>query len=359
MISEILSKSELQFDNIVELLNCDKITAKQLFEQAAKIKKQYVQDKVYFRGLIEFSNFCSKDCLYCGIRRSNTNILRYNLTDEEIIDAAIYAYNCNYASIVIQSGEISNQVFADRIVRILEKIHSHTENRLRVTLSCGEQDKATYQRWYNAGASRYLLRIETTNRDLYYKIHPNDKQHYFERRIQSLYDLKEIGYQTGTGVMIGLPFQSVEDLANDLIWMRDFDVDMVGMGPYIEHEDTPLYEYRDKLLPINDRFDLALKMIAILRIMMKNINIAAATSLQTIDKMGREKAVQVGANVIMPNITPGNYRKYYKLYDNKPCIDENTDDCKPCLEMRLALINNEIAYNEWGDSEHYKEKSIS
>ncbi len=356
MIESILDKSVLQFEDIVQLLDCNILDAKKLYEHAAQIKKQYVQDKVYFRGLIEFSNFCSKDCLYCGIRKSNTKILRYNLSDEEIIDAAVFAYNSNYASIVIQSGEISNPVFSRRISNLLDKIHQKTNNNLRITLSCGEQSNEIYQDWYNAGANRYLLRIETTNKDLYYKIHPNDKHHSFEKRINCLYDLKNIGYQTGTGVMIGLPFQTIEHLAKDLLWMQEFDVDMVGMGPYIEHEDTPLYEFKQHLLPLEERFDLSLKMIAILRIMMKNINIAAATSLQTIDKMGREKGIKVGANVIMPNITPGGYRKHYKLYDNKPCIDENADDCKPCLEMRIALIGNEIAYNEWGDSSHFEHR---
>jgi len=156
--------------------------------------------------------------------------------------------------------------------------------------------------------------------------------------------------------MIGLPFQTHEDLAHDLLFMKQFGIDMVGMGPYLEHKHTPLYKYRDQLLSKEERFQLSLKMIAVLRLMMNDINIAAATALQAIDPMGREKALMVGANVIMPNITPAKYRDDYKLYENKPCTDENPEDCQTCLEARIALSGNEIAYNEWGDSEHFKRR---
>ncbi len=162
--------------------------------------------------------------------------------------------------------------------------------------------------------------------------------------------------QFRTGVMIGLPFQNTGHLADDLLFMRKFDVDMVGMGPYIEHPDTPLYQFRDQLLPIKDRFDLALKMVATLRILMKDINIAAATALQAIDPLGREKAVKVGANIIMPNITPGKYRNDYALYENKPCVDEEPEECKNCLDVRIKLADGEIGYDEWGDSKHFHKR---
>ena len=157
--------------------------------------------------------------------------------------------------------------------------------------------------------------------------------------------------------MIGLPFQNTAHLADDLLFMRDFDVDMVGMGPYIEHQDTPLYQFRDQLMPIQDRFDLALKMIAILRILMKDINIAAATALQAIDPLGREKAVKIGANIIMPNITPGKFRNDYALYENKPCVDEEPEECKNCLDVRIQLADGEIGYGEWGDSKHFHRRN--
>jgi biotin synthase len=340
--------------SILPLLEADQEMTKKIFLEADRIKKEYLGDKVYFRGLIEFSNICSKDCLYCGIRNSNHNVGRYNIQDEEIIEAALYAYQQNYASIVLQSGEIQSVAFTKRIEELVKKIHRKTNNNLRITLSLGEQNVETYKRWFEAGGHRYLLRIESSNPELYKKIHPADSNHTHKRRIEALESLKKIGFQTGTGVMIGLPFQTKEDLANDLLFMKNFEIDMIGMGPYIEHADTPLIKYAELLLPLKERFVLALKMIAILRLMMPTINIAAATALQTIDKMGREKALKVGANVIMPNITPGKYRDNYKLYDNKPCTDENADDCTQCLQARIAMTGYEIGYNEWGDSMQYK-----
>lgn len=354
IVSNILSKTFLNAEDIELLLRADGEDKKLLFKRASAVKKKYVDDKVYFRGLIEFSNVCDKNCFYCGIRKDNKNVLRYNLTDQEIVDAAIFAWKNNYASIVMQSGEISGQAFVNRIEKLLQNIHKKTNSELHITLSCGEQSKDTYLRWYESGAHRYLLRIESSNPALYKKLHPNSIIHRFENRIKALKDLQDTGYQTGTGVMVGLPFQSLKDLVNDLLFMRNFDIDMVGMGPYIEHRNTPLYKFKNQLLPLNDRFELTLKLVAILRIMMKDINIASATALQAIDKIGREKAIKIGANVIMPNITPGKYRDDYKLYENKPCTDENAEDCTNCLEARIALAENEVALGEWGDSVHYK-----
>jgi biotin synthase len=351
------NSTNLNKRDIVKLLESEGEERRQLFEEAANVKSDNIGNIVFLRGLIEFSNICTKDCLYCGIRRSNIHVDRYNNTDEEILEAARYAYDNNYGSIVMQSGEIAGKKFTDRISRLLSEIQKLSNGGLRVTLSCGEQNLETYRKWFESGASRYLLRIETTNRELYYKLHPNDERHSFENRIESLYYLKSLGYQLGTGVMIGLPFQTKNDLANDLIWMKKIDVDMVGMGPYLEHKDTPLYNVSERLLPLESRFTLSIKMIAILRILMKDINIAASTAMQTIDKLGREKAIKAGANVFMPNITPKQFRDSYKLYDNKPCTDEAADDCKNCIEARITLTDNEIAYGKWGDSLHYRKKS--
>jgi len=338
-IEEIMKKPVFEDDDIIKLLQCENKDKTILFEKAAEVKKDFVEDKVYFRGLIEFSNICRKNCFYCGIRSDNKYINRYNLSNEDILLAARFAYENNFASIVLQSGENETQKLSD--------------GKLRITLSLGEQTTETYKKWFEHGAQRYLLRIESSNPELYNKLHPNDENHKFEKRLEALNSLKEIGYQTGTGVMIGLPFQTYNDLANDLLFMKEFDIDMVGMGPYIEHINTPLYKYRHSLLPRHERFQLTLKMIAILRIMMKDINIASATALQAIDKIGREKALKIGANVIMPNITPGKFRDDYQLYQNKPCTDDNADDCVSCLEARIALANNSIAYGEWGDSKHF------
>ncbi|MFH1121716.1 MAG: [FeFe] hydrogenase H-cluster radical SAM maturase HydE [Bacteroidota bacterium] len=355
-IDIILRQDNFSREDIVQLLNTDKEDRNKLFARAAEIKSQYIGNVVYFRGLIEFSNICEKDCFYCGIRKGNKNTQRYNLTDDEILNAARFAWESNYGSVVLQGGELESPAFTSRIERLLKDIKALSEGNLGITLSVGEQSPEVYKRWFEAGAHRYLLRIESSNRDLYYRIHPDNKSHSFERRLQALNDLRNAGFQLGTGVMIGLPFQTTEDLADDLLFMKDMDIDMCGMGPYIEHADTPLWQYRDRLLPLEERFNLALKMIAILRIMMKNINIASATALQAIDPIGREKALKIGANIIMPNITPGAYRNDYKLYENKPCTDEEAADCKNCLEARIHMSGNKIGYNEWGDSLHFREK---
>jgi biotin synthase len=315
-IKEILEKEAFTRENIISLLESDGEDRTLLFKKSAEVKEKYIGNKVWFRGLIEFSNICSKDCLYCGIRKGNTNLTRYNLSDEEILAAAKFAYDNRYGSIALQSGELESPFVTGRIENLLLKIKELSDGALGVTLSIGEQEPDVYKRWYDAGAHRYLLRIESTNQSLYNKIHPNDTKHDFNHRLNCLKNLQDTGYQTGTGVMIGLPFQTIDDLAGDLLFMKEFNIDMCGMGPYIEHADTPLIEYSEKLMPLTDRFDLTLKMIAIIRIMMRDINIVAATALQAIDPIGREKAVKIGANILMPNITPGKYRDSYKLYDN-------------------------------------------
>jgi len=355
-VNHILNKNSLKKEDIISLLQAEGEERTLLFKKSSEAKEKYIGKKVWFRGLIEFSNICSKNCLYCGIRKGNRNLERYNLSDDEILAAARFAYENHYGSIALQSGELESRAVTERIENLLHKIKELSDGELGITLSVGEQEPKVYKRWFDAGAHRYLLRIEATNIDLYRKIHPNDSHHDFKRRLACLKSLQDIGYQTGTGVMIGLPFQNLEDLAGDLIYMRDFDIDMCGMGPYIEHADTPLIEYAEKLLPLTERFDLTLKMIAILRIMMKDINIVAATALQAIDPIGREKAIKIGANIIMPNITPGKYRDSYKLYENKPCTDDSAEDCRSCLEARLSLVDSEIIYGEWGDTKHYEKR---
>jgi biotin synthase len=352
-IKTILEKDHFTREDIIQLLQAKDEDKTRLFEKSFQVKSRYVGRKVYFRGLIEFSNICTKNCYYCGIRRANQKTERYDLTDEEILDAVRFAHENQYGSVVLQSGEVSSPSFTRRITSLLRKIQEISEGTMGVTLSLGEQPKEVYQEWLENGAHRYLLRIEASSRELYSKLHPDDHKHDYDNRLDSLRTLQRLGYQTGTGVMIGLPFQNYENLADDLIFMRDFDIDMVGMGPYIEHQDTPLYQYRHTLSPEDDRFQLALKMIAILRIMMKDINIASATALQAIDPLGREKALKIGANVIMPNVTPGMYRNNYKLYENKPCTDEEAADCTNCLDVRIGMVGDEIAFGERGDPKHY------
>ncbi|HAM10663.1 MAG: [FeFe] hydrogenase H-cluster radical SAM maturase HydE [Bacteroidetes bacterium GWE2_41_25] len=352
----ILKQDNFSSSDIVKLLSSDGEARTLLFRKSAEVKEKYIGRKVWFRGLIEFSNVCGKDCLYCGIRKGNRNLVRYNLTDDEVLEAARFAYVNRYGSIALQSGELESPSVTGRIENLLHKIKELSNGELGITLSVGEQTPEVYKRWFDAGAHRYLLRVESTNETLYRKIHPGDIKHSFSRRMACLKYLQDIGYQTGTGVMIGLPFQTLEDLAGDLLFMEEFDIDMCGMGPYIEHADTPLIKHSGSLLPLKERFDLTLKMIAIIRIMMKDINIVAATALQAIDPIGREKAVKIGANIVMPNITPGKYRDSYKLYDNKPCTDDSAEDCQSCLEARISLADAEVIYGEWGDAIHYKKR---
>lgn len=358
IIRNILQKKEFSKKDIIDLLNSEKEDKKLLYRKAREVKLKHLGNDVYLRGLIEFSNICSKNCLYCGIRNDNNNVKRYFLSDAEIIQAAQFAYHHKYGSIVLQSGEITSMKFTDRIDDLIKRIRKITGENFGITLSCGEQDNSTYSRWFKSGANRYLIRIETSNEKLYSTIHPNDNLHSFQKRIASLKALKNIGYQVGTGIMVGLPGQNLSHIADDILFMKDIDIDMCGIGPYIEHKETPLFDQRNTLMPLNARFELTLKVLAILRIVLKDINIAASTALQSADKLGREKAIQVAANVFMPNITPETYRHEYDLYDNKPCITESPADCQNCTIARIKLAGGEVAFGEAGDSKHYLTRVI-
>lgn len=353
MISGNLNSTFTQ-DEVKYLLSLDnEAEKKQLFEKARQTRDAGIGNKVYLRGLIELSNRCVKNCYYCGIRAANKNVVRYDIPDEEVLQAARFALKHQYGSIVIQSGERYNKAFIERITRLLKKIHAASQNQLHITLSCGEQSAETYREWFENGAQRYLLRMETTNDELYHKIHPHDATHSFSNRLHSLEVLKSLGYQTGTGIMIGLPFQTIDNLVNDLYFFKDFGIHMVGMGPYIEHPDTPLIQYQDKMIALKERFELTLKMIAVLRLLMPQINIASTTALQTIDPIGREKGIAAGANVIMPNITPVKYKENYNLYNGKPCLDEEPDECTSCIDVRVKMAGGVVAYDEWGDSKYF------
>lgn len=356
-LENILNQSTFTKEDLVYLLGLKGEERSLLRKKSAEVKNETVGNKVYFRGLIEYSNKCKKDCYYCGVRASNTHPSRYQLEDVEVLEAAKFAHENKFASLVIQSGERSDQAFIAKIEYLLQEIMKMSNNELGITLSCGEQSLKTYKRWKDAGARRYLLRIETSNRAHYSKLHPNDSLHDFDERIAALGRLREAGYQVGTGVMIGLPFQTLEDLANDILFFKELDIDMAGMGPFIEHKETPLYPHRNELMTLQERFDLSLNMVALLRITMKDINIAATTAMQAIDPQGREKALFIGSNVIMPNLTPVKYREDYLLYEDKPCIDEEADECQNCLEARIHVAGGDIGYNEWGDSLHFAKRT--
>lgn len=331
----------------------DKQEIQDLFQQAYAVKKQYVGTKVYFRGIIELSNYCVKNCYYCGIRKDNPHVQRFTLCKDEVVESALWAFKQDYGSVVIQSGERSDEAFTEFIEDILYTLKEKTGGKLGITLSLGEQSRETYQRWYSAGAHRYLLRIETSNPELYKKLHPAD--HDWQQRLNCLRTMKDIGYQAGTGVMIGLPFQSLEHLADDVLFFYDEDIDMIGMGPYIPHEETPLYQYATDYKE-EEHLELALKMIAICRLLLKDVNIASTTALQALKDDGRELGLLAGANIIMPNITDTKYRANYQLYQGKPCLDENASLCRGCLERRISAIGEQIGYSEWGDSPHFVHK---
>ena len=356
-VSEILTQQELSKEDIVFLLSLtNKEDHDTLIKNAYIIKERCVGKKDYLRGLIEFSNQCKKNCLYCGIRAGNTKVNRYSISDEEILQVIEFAQKNKFTGIVLQSGEQNNIDFTKRITELIIKIKKATTPEFRITLSLGEQSFETYKEWFDAGVQRYLLRIEASDEELYKKIHPDNELHNYKTRLECIENTQKSGYQTGTGVMIGLPFQTIENLADDLLFLKKMDIDMVGMGPYLEHADTPLYKNKDMLLPLKERFELSLRMIAVLRIMMPYINIASTTALQSIMPMGRERGLKAGANVLMPNLTPGKYRKSYLLYENKPCIDEEADECLDCLSHRVKMVGEEIAYNEFGDSKHFTKR---
>ena len=320
----------------------------ELFREARACAIQHVGPKVYFRGIIEFSNRCVKDCYYCGILKSNTNVTRFAMDENEILECARAAQEMDYGSIVLQSGERQDEAYVCFVEDILHKIKAATSGKLGITLSLGEQTGETYERWFKAGAHRYLLRIETSDPGLYKRLHPED--HSFAARRECLRLLRRTGYQVGTGVMIGLPFQTLENLVEDILFFKEEGIDMIGMGPYVPHGDTPLAPGDHDPA---ESFRLGLVMIALTRLVLKDVNIAATTALQTLDPSGREKGVLAGANIIMPNITPTDYRKFYQLYDNKPCLDENARQCKSCLERRIQAAGAEIGYGEWGDPKHF------
>ena len=362
MISQIFEKvdrdeelSPAEIKALLEISDPEELQA--LYDCAYRVKAKYVGKVAYFRGIIECSNICVKDCYYCGIRKSNTNVERFQMDEEEMIREAIWAYDNEYGSAVIQAGERKDAAFIDMIERVVKTVKEKTDGKLGITLSLGEQTEETYRRWREAGAHRYLLRVETTSPELYAKLHPED--HSLEERKQCLALLKKTGWQVGTGVMMGLPGQTSEDLVNDILFMKEIDVDMIGMGPYIPHRQTPMgeeippYTEEEKVAALT----LGLKMIAVTRIVLKDINIAAATALQALEHAGREMGLKCGANVIMPNVTETEFRPSYTLYDNKPCLDENSSMCRGCLSGRIKGIGETIGFNEWGDSPHYAKRT--
>jgi len=357
-IANILDKDELSHSDIMTMLKTKGSDRKLLFDKAKEIKNSNVGSTVYMRALLEITNSCSKNCYYCGIRHNNLLIDRYSVTYDEIDEYLQKAIDEKIGSIVIQSGELLGGGFIHKIDYLLSKAKELSGGKLGITLSCGEQSYETLKRWKNLGANRYLLRIETSNQLLYKKIHPNDDYHDYDKRLETLKYLKQLNYQTGTGVMIGMPFQSYENLANDIMFMKNLDIDMCGMGPFIIDDDTPISKYKHITPSIEKRLDLTLKMYAILRIVMKNINIAATTALFTLDKAAFLQALDTSCNVIMPNFTPPKYKSEYKLYPNKAGTNNSVEDSLLNIKNLLSKSSLEVGFGQRGDSVHYNKAHI-
>lgn len=318
----------MEKEKIIEYLKSDGVA---LFQLADKKRKESVGDGVHLRGLIEFSNICKNNCFYCGIRAENPFVERYKLTKEEIIKTAKLGSEIGYKTIVLQSGE-GNFINEKELCEIIEEIKKLD---LALTLSIGEKTYDEYKAYKNAGADRFLLRIETTDKELYKKFHPNMN---FENRVECLYNLKELGYETGTGSLVGLPNQTLESLADDVLFFKKLDADMIGIGPFIPHPNTPLKNEVNQ-----NAFDLALKLMAIVRLEMPNINIPATTAMEALNPNGRIIALQSGANVVMPNITNIDCKKKYELYPNKPIANNLPREYKIEIEEKLKSINRYIS----------------
>lgn len=310
------------------------------------MREKYYGKDVYIRGLIEFTNYCKNDCLYCGIRRSNRNAQRYRLTEEEIFACCEEGHRLGFRTFVLQGGE--DGYFTDgRICGIVSGIKERFPD-CAVTLSIGEKSKESYQAYFDAGADRYLLRHETADFGHYAKLHPPELS--AENRQRCLWDLKEIGYQVGTGFMVGSPFQTASELAADMIFIRKLRPHMVGIGPFVPHKDTPF-----KSQPAGTA-ELTLFMLGLIRLTLPEALLPATTALGTIDPTGREKGILAGANVVMPNLSPVSVRKKYMLYDNKICTGDESAQCRACLENRIASVGYRIVVSK-GDYRGFVRKS--
>jgi len=315
-------------------------------QKASQTAKEQFGNSIFIRGIVEFSNVCKNDCLYCGIRRSNANCERYRLSQEQILDCCDAGYEYGFRTFVLQSGEDKSyptDVLCS-IVSDIKKAHPDCA----VTLSVGELEYDDYKRLFDAGADRYLLRHETANEEHYGKLHPSEMS--WAHRMKCLEQLKEIGYQTGCGMMVGSPFQTSEHLAEDMLFLERFKPEMIGMGPFLPHKDTP---FRDE--PAGS-FELTLLLISLCRLMLPDCLIPATTALGTIRPDGREKGVLAGANVIMPNLSPTDVRKKYLLYDGKICTGDESAQCRACLERRMESIGYKVVISR-GDHKSYDKDS--
>ncbi len=330
LISKASATHYLTRDELILLLK-DKSCSNLLFAAADDIRHRYVGDEIHLRGLIEFSNICRNNCCYCGLRRDNHNLTRYRLSQDEIFALAQHAaVNMGLKTIVLQSGE--DMYFdQDKMCEIITSIKSLN---VALTLSIGEKNLSEYQAYKAAGADRFLLRIETTDKTLYHRLDPGMS---WQARKQCLDDLRTSGLEVGSGIMVGLPGQTIESLADDILFFKQIDADMIGIGPFIPHPDTPLRN------AFGGTLELSLKVMALTRLLLPDINIPATTAMETLAPSGQTKALQSGANVIMPNITLNQYRKFYELYPGKSSTNISSDDALTELKAKIASIGRSIS----------------
>lgn len=350
LIDELAEKGWLTQEQFLVLLQHyqDAEVRAYLAHKARAVAHRYYGNRVYTRGLIEFSNYCKNDCYYCGIRKSNVKAQRYRLEKEDILACCKEGYALGFRTFVLQSGE-DGWYTDERMVDIISSIRKAYPD-CAITLSLGEKSKETYQKYYDAGANRYLLRHETSNPQHYAKLHPADMSN--AKRKQCLWDLKAIGFQTGCGIMVGSPYQTLEHLAEDLQFIKKLQPEMVGIGPFLPHQDTPFaQEHKGSM-------EMTLLLLSILRLILPDVLLPATTALGTIHPTGREQGILAGANVVMPNLSPTSVRKKYMLYDDKICTGDESAQCRQCLSKRMADIGYQIVTDRGDSIRKIEEKKI-
>ena len=346
VIQKLVSSGDISREEIILLLeNSNADIQSVLAEKASAAARENYGNKVFVRGLIEFTNYCKNDCYYCGIRCSNKNASRYRLTRDEILECASHGYDLGFRTIVLQGGE--DAFFNDDLVVDIVKSIKREHPDCAVTLSIGEKSFESYKKFFDAGADRYLLRHETADPVHYAKLHPSNLSS--ENRKVCLFNLKKIGFQTGAGFMVGSPYQTIENIADDLLFLKKLDPEMIGIGPFIPHKETPFADEQAGTL------ELTLYLLSIIRLMLPTVLLPATTALGTINPRGRELGILAGANVVMPNLSPVSVRKKYDLYDNKICTGEEAAECMKCLKKRIESIGYEIVTDRGDNIRYVKE----
>ena len=341
LIDKLRKEKKLTREEYLILIKNRNVCKDYLFKNSSEVRNEIYGNEIYIRGLIEFTNICKNDCFYCGIRRANKNVDRYRLTSEEIITCTDLGYKLGFRTFVMQGGE--DNYYTDEILCNIIKEIKNRHPDSAITLSLGERSFESFKKLKDAGADRYLLRHETATKSHYEKLHPKEMS--FDNRMECLNNLKKLGYQVGAGFMVGSPYQTEENLADELIFLKKFQPHMCGIGPFISHKDTPFKDEKSGTV------ELTLFMLGLIRLTLPNVLLPATTALGTIDPMGREKGIKAGANVLMPNLSPVNVRKKYMLYDNKICTGDEAAACIECLKNRIKNTGCEIVTSR-GD---YKE----